>query len=257
MRDRDSVQMVAFEAIVAKPLHQAATTATPDSSAQASRELSAYLLSQRQVMPKKLIRLFNYHIDHPNALHIQLKFCSMRDNDWKHFTFLVTTIRFVKQLVVWKVGLSSVGFSAVCKAVNVLKQLEELTLENVGLGHHRLAELAEGLEALGGLKTLCLAVNDLGPEAMEVLAPALAQMHTLQEVNLDENIVGDQGCQRVCKALEPHETLTFLSLRFNTLSHVGFQQLIALGLRHKALKVLAEGNEIEEREFEKLSVISL
>lgn len=246
--------MAAFEAVVSKPLHQATTTATPDSSAQASRELSAYLQCQRQVMHKKLIRLFNYHIDHPNALHIQLKFCSMRDSDWKHFTVLVTTCRFTKQLVVWKVGLSSVGFSAVCKAVNVLQQLEELTLENVGLGHHRLAELARELRTLGCLKMLCLAVNDLGPEEMEVLAPALAQIRTLKEVNLDDNVVGDRGCQRVCKALEPHETLTFLSLRFNTLSHVGFQQLITLGLRHKALKVLAEGNEIEERELEKLSV---
>jgi hypothetical protein len=246
--------MAAFEAIIAKPLHQATTTGTPDSSAQASLELSAYLQSEGHSMPKKLIRLFNYHIDHPNAQHIQLKLCSLHDSDWKHFHVLATTCKYIKQLVVWKVGLSSLGFRTVCKAVNVLQQLEELTLEDVGLGHHRLAELAKELRELKCLRAINLAVNDLGAEEMEIIAPALGQIGTLEIVNLDENLAGDGGCQQLCKALEQLKALTSLSFRHNCLSLIGLQQLVALGLRHKRLKVLAEGNDIGERELEKLCV---
>ena len=254
VRRMDSAQMATFEAIISKPLHQATTTGTPDSSAQASRELAAYLQSEGHSMPKKLIRLFNYHIDHPNAQHIQLKLCSMHDSDWKHFLILATTCKFIKQLVVWKVGLSSLGFRTVCKAVSALQRLEELTLEDVGLGHHRLAELAKELKELKCLRMINLAVNDLGAEEIEVIAPALGQIGTLENVNLDENLAGDGGCQQLCKALEQLEALTSLSFRHNCLSLVGLQQLVTLGMRHRRLKVLAEGNDIGERELEKLCV---
>lgn len=252
-RRKDPIQLAAFEAIVAKPLREGSTIDTPDSSSQVSRELSSYLNSQRSSMPKKLAKLFEYHIDHPSASHLQLKFCSMRDSDWKHFTVLFTLCQFVKQLVVWKTSLSSLGFKTLCKALNTLQQLEEVTLEDIGLGHHRLTELAREMKTLNCIRVVSLAVNDLGPEQVEILAPALSQIGSLEEVNLDDNILGDRGCETICKAFK-HSRLTFLSVRHNSISHVGFQQLITLGLQHSTLKVFAEGNEIGELELDKLTI---
>ena len=252
-RSKIPVQLEVFEAVVAKPIRQNSTFDSPDPSSQATRVLAAYLLAERNFMSKKLIKLFDFHIEHPGTPHIQLKFCPMQESDWKHFAVLVETCKYARQLVVWKTGLSSKGFRTLCKAIATLDQLELVTLEDIGLGHHRIGELAKELKVMKRLRTISLAVNDLEPEQMEVLAPAIGQIRTLQEVNLDENKVGDKGCLLVCKALEQLEGLTFLSLRYNSISHLGFHHLISLGLRHSTLKVFAEGNEIEERELDHLS----
>lgn len=250
---KDSGQLLVFEAVVGKTFRQGSTLDSPDPATQATRVLAAYLLAEHQSMPKKLVKLFNYHIDHPSAPHLQLKFFTLTDSDWKHFTVLVNTCKLAKQLVVWKTGLSSKGFRTVCRSLATLNQLELLTLEDIGLGHHRVGELAKELKTLTSLRTISLSVNDLGPEEIEVLAPALGQMRALQEVDLDENKVGDKGCLLLCKALEQLESLTFLSLRYNSISHLGFHHLISLGLLHTALKVFAEGNDIEERELDHLT----
>lgn len=250
---KDSVQLLVVEAVVAKTPRQGSTIESPDSAFQATRVLAPYLLAERESMPKKLVKLFNYHIDHPGSPQLQLKFFTMQDSDWRHFSVLVNTCKLAKQLVVWKTGLSSKGFRTICRTIATLSQLELLTLEDIGLGHHRVVDLAKELGMLTGLRTISLAVNDLGPEEIEVLAPALGQIRALQEVNLDENNVGDKGCVLLCKALEQLDSLTFLSLRYNSISHIGFHHLISLGLLHTALKVFAEGNEIEERELDQLT----
>ena len=249
------LQAASTEAIKPKPPTILLTTVDPSFAFEAVRqELITYLEENKAYMSVKVVKLFQSAIESPEMGlgTLKLKLCKMRDVDWEHFSKLVAYGRMITKLFLWKMSLTTKGFTLLCSYSANLTSLQNLSLGDLGLGFHNFSQFAEALKRLTALTHLNLTVNELTPEHAEMLSGAIEGMTNLTECNLDENKIGDAGCTALRRAIKGLDKLELLSVRYNSITHIGCSQLLKASSKKHHLRVLLEGNEIAEEDWSRL-----
>lgn len=183
---------------------------------------------------------------------LRLNTMKMRDLDWQHFTYCLGFCPQLARLHLWKVTITKASIYLLASYMLGLPKLQYLTLGDMNLNICPLSPLSEALRGLPQLKELALTVNNLDSSNLSMLIPGLETLEQLEILSLDENELGDSGVQLVMPLLSKLHRLKSVSLKFNSIGNKGFGMILPVQRQYKSVKVLLEGNDLTDDEFEEL-----
>ena len=183
---------------------------------------------------------------------LRLNTMKMRDLDWQHFTYCLGFCQQLTRLHLWKVTITKGSIYLLASYMLGMSKLQYLTLGDMNLSICPLAPLSEALRSLSQLKELALTVNSLDSSNLSMLTPGIEALEQLEILSLDENELGDSGVQLVMPLLSKLHRLKSVSLKFNSIGNKGFEMILPVQKQYKSVKVLMEGNDLTDDEFEEL-----
>lgn len=183
---------------------------------------------------------------------LRLNTIKMRDKDWQHFTYCLGFCQLLTRLHLWKVTISKASLNLLASYLLGMPSLQYLTLGDMHLNSFPLSPLSEALKSLPLLKELILTVNYLDSAHFSTLVPGLETLDQLEVMSLDENELGDAGAHVVVELLSRLRRLKSVSLKFNSIGNKGFEAILPVQRQYKSVKLLLEGNDLTDDEFEEL-----
>ena len=183
---------------------------------------------------------------------LRLNTMKMREKDWQHFTYCLGFCPTLTRLHLWKISISKASLNLLASYLLGMPKLQYLTLGDMHLNSFALFPISESLKHLPQLKELTLTVNYLDSAHFSMLVPGLETLDLLEVLSLDENDLGDAGAQVMMELLLKLRRLKSVSLKFNSIGNKGFEKVLPLQRQFKSVKLLLDGNDLTDDEFEEL-----
>lgn len=215
---------------------------------------------QHQVEMHKKIREVCTHLqaELPNGVGLmRLNTVKMKDRDWQHFTYCLGFCPMLTRLHLWKVSISPASLDLLASYIMGMPNLQSLTLGDMHLNSCQLTNLSEALKDLEQLQELSLTVNYLDSTHLAMLVPGIEGLHQLETLQLDENEIGDAGAVIMVELVVKLPSLRSVSLKFNSIGNKGFITLFDMQKQHRSFKLLLDGNDLTDEEFEQLEKVQV
>ena len=224
-------------------------------SPRAIRALADYYSTDKLTIPSKLHPYFSKIIDgsFPEVRSFTVKLQKMTPKGIENIARLFPFYSDIRELHLWKVGLSVHSMNLLCPSLDALTDLHTLSLEDNAMDDQSVQLLSARLPRWEGLSELWLPANCITFLGAKTLADSLQSVHKLSVLNLDYNLVKDPGCYLLCKALISKGPLSTLSLQHNDIVSASGSGLESLGRLNPPLTVTAlQGNFFDEADCARL-----
>ena len=232
----------------------ASVTFASASMEAATKELGQFFDRERHLIPMKLlfyyVKVLEGSARYEHAIIV--KFVRLGDSGCTYLVRLLPFYVHIKELHLWKAGLSPSGFVQIIDSFSLFTKLKVLNLTDNHLKDECLLALTRAFPLLSKLEDLWLSANDLTSSGIKLFASCLSVLPQLKSLGLSYNYIATDGCRSLCGAIQNSRNVRSVELAGNQLGSECVEMLTQLAMAAPLLRLDLRNNEFSAEECEVL-----